>query len=151
MDKQERSLSGILLPVNRAVSLRIVVFSISLACLSFITQGLIWLMEVVLESEPLGKQIVYILCGVAIVGAIVNGYVNDDALGSTTIAFAPLIGFCLFPAALWLFGVGPMMSETGERLLYFGTLTAVFGIVTGFIGVWVGRKYGGGRSSPSLD
>lgn len=151
MTKDEPSLTGVLLPVNRAVSLRAVLFAISLACLGFITQGFIWFSEEILGIGTPGSIMVYVLSIIAGVGAAVNGYVNDDLLVSCCIAIAPVTGFALFSAALWLVGVSPVLSETGQMALLVGAVTGLLGSIVGLGSVWIGRRYGGGRKSPTLD
>jgi hypothetical protein len=151
MGEGDSSLAGVLLPVNRAASLRVVVFAIALACLAFVTQGFIWFAEVAVEFDVPGREVVYLLSIVAVLGAVVNGYANDDALVSGCIAVAPIVGFALFSLAVIPLDTSPAVSDTGGLALRLGVLTAIAGSITGLAGVWVGRKYGGGRESPSLE
>lgn len=151
MGDKELSIAGILFPVDRAVSLRVVLFAISLGCLGFITQGFVWFSEVIMETSTPGGAMVYGLCVAAIIGALLNGYANDDLLVSCGIAFGPVLGFVLFPAALWVSGTTPVLSETAETALLIGVGTAIVGSMAGLGGVWLGRRFGGGRSSPSFE
>lgn len=151
MSDNGRTLIGILLPENRAVSLRVVIFAISLVGLGFVTHGFIWISEVVFEFAIPGQGIIYGLCTVAILAAFINGYANDDALVSMGIAVGPILGFGLFSAVLLPTGLSPLVSETGGTALSLGGITAVVGTVSGLLGVWIGRQYGGGRSSPSFE
>lgn len=149
MADESPSISKFVLPANQAVSLRIVVFAISLALLGFVTMGFRWFSETVFTLNA-GGTIIYLLCGVALLGAILNGYVNDDLLVSCCVAGAPLVGFSLFPITVWLLTNMSGLSSGGETALVAGGVTAVVGSVGGLVGVLAGRRHSG-RSSPRLD
>lgn len=149
MTDEGSSMSKFLLPANQAASLRIVVFAISLSLLGYVAMGFLWFSEAVFTLGA-GGSIIYLLCGVAVLGALINGYVNDDVLVSCCIAVAPLVGFTLFPLTVGFLTDMAALSETGTTPLVVGGLTAVVGSLAGLVGVLAGRRYGGGRSSPSL-
>jgi hypothetical protein len=146
----ETNILQILLPVNRTVSLWVSLFALSLAVLGFIAIGFIWFSESVLEFGSTGAWVVYVLAFAAIVGAGVNGYVNDDLIVSLFIALAPLAGFVLFAATIGALTDLSELSSTGQTAVVIGVLTAVVGSIAGGVGVWAGRVYGGGRGTPGL-
>lgn len=149
MANERTGLAGVLLPANLSVSLRVVVFALSLAALGFLVQALIWFSEVTLETSPPAIETLYLLCGVAVVGAAINGYANDDVLVSFAIAVGPLVGFGLFPGVLLVLDMSPAVSETGETALNLGQQTAVAGSLVGLAGFSLRRLLGRARSSPS--
>ena len=144
------SISELLLPANQTASLRIVVFAISLALLGYVAMGFLWFSETVF-TVGLDISVVYLLCGVAIIGAAINGYVNDDVLVSCFIAVGPLVGFALFPLTVEFLTDMDALSEIGTTPLVVGGITALVGSIIGLLGALAGRRYGGGRGSPSLE
>jgi hypothetical protein len=146
----ETSILQILLPVNRAVSLWVSLFALSLAVLGFIAIGFIWLSESVLAFGSTGAWVAYVLALAAIVGAGVNGYLNDDLVVSLFIAVAPLAGFVFFTATIGALTDLSELSSTGQTAVVIGVLTVVVGSIAGGIGVWAGRVYGGGPGTPGL-
>jgi len=140
----------VLLPVNRAVSLWVFLFAFTLTTLAFIAMGFIWFSEVVLELKTAGALGLYALALSAIVGAGVNGYINDDLVVSLFIAIAPLVGFGLFTVTV---GAATDLSEassTGQTAVMLGIIAAVVGTFTTTIGIWAGRKYGGKPGTEGL-
>ena len=151
MANERTGLAGVLLPANLSVSLRVVVFALSLAALGFLVQALIWFSEVTLESSPPAIESVYLLCGVAILGAAVNGYANDDIVVSVCLAVVPLVGFGLFSGAMFALDMSPVVSETGEVAISLGQQTAVAGSLLGLAGFGVRRLLDRVRTSPSSE
>lgn len=151
MDDVRNKVVRFILPANRAVSLRIIVFAISLAALGFAVLGFAWLSEQILELGAVGAELVYMLCGVAVIGAAINGYVNDDFAVSTCIAAGPLVGFVLFAVSAKLGTEFAPLAGIGMTATKAGLLTLGVGSAVGAGSVWAGRRYGGGRSQPTLE
>ncbi|GEM_PF-4504735 len=151
MRNERTGLAGVLLPANLSVSLRLVVFALALAALAFLVQALIWFSEVTLETSPPPIESVYVLCGVAIVGAAVNGYANDDIVVSVCLAVGPLVGFGLFSGAIFVLDMSPVVSETGEVAISLGRQTAVAGSLLGLVGFGVRRLLDRLRAFPSSE
>lgn len=146
------TLAGILLPANAAVSLRTVVFVIALALLAFVAQGFVWISAALLGGlGPSGGPITFLICGVAVVTAALNGYANDDLLVSVLVSAAPLAGFAAFTLVVSAIGGLPAPVDPGRAALVRGAITLPVGAVAGLLGVWLGRRIGGGRESPTLE
>ncbi|AZH24506.1 hypothetical protein [Haloplanus aerogenes] len=146
------TVSGVLLPADRAVSLRVVVFVIALALLAFVTQGFVWFSATLLDGlGPSGEGIALFLCGVAVVAAALNGYANDDLLVSVLVSAAPLVGFAAFTLAVAALGTVSGPGSATRTALIRGGLTLPLGSLLGLLGVWLGRRSGGGREPPMPD
>ena len=148
MTDQRATLKEILLPADRDVSLRVLIFVVALLLLAFVTQGFIWMTSTLLDGiVTASSRVVLFLCAVSILGASVNGYANDDLLTSVLVAVAPVIGFGLFAIPVSLIGTVPGVSDAGRTALVRGGATAILGSAAGLAGVWIGRRYGTGRSA----
>ena len=140
------TLRRVLLPVHRDVSLWVSVFAFLLATLAFTALGVRWFFEM-LALGGVGSWDLYALALAAVVGAGVNGYLNDDLLVSAFLALAPLVGFVLFLATGGVAAGPDPLSSTGVRTLLVGLLTAGLGVTAGGVGVWAGRVRGGPGSA----
>jgi hypothetical protein len=146
------TLTGVLLPANAAVSLRVVVFVIALALLAFVAQGFVWISMTLLDGlGPSGGTITLLVCGVAVVAAALNGYANDDLLVSVLVSAAPLAGFAAFTLVVSAIDGLPAAVDPGRAALVRGAITLPVGAAAGLLGVWLGRRLGGGRESPALE
>lgn len=146
------TVTGVLLPANAALSLRVVVFVIALALLAFVAQGFVWISAALLDGlGPSGGTITLLVCGVAVVAAALNGYANDDLLVSVLVAAAPLVGFAAFVLAISAVGDLAASGDAGRAALVRGAITLPVGAAVGLLGVWLGRRFGGGRESPSVE
>lgn len=146
------TVTGVLLPANAAVSLRVVVFVIALAVLAFVAQGFVWISAALLDGlGPSGGTITLLVCGVAVVAAALNGYANDDLLVSVLVAAAPLVGFAAFTLAISAVGAVPAPGSAARAALIRGGITLPLGSLLGFLGVWLGRRFGGGRESSPVE
>ncbi|WP_276261535.1 hypothetical protein [Haloglomus litoreum] len=156
MSDDAGGLVGVLLPVDRGVSLRVSLFAVALFLLGLVAQGFIWLTVALLDiggMAAIGRLVVLVLCGAAIVGAAVNGYANDDLLVSAAMALAPVAGLAGFSVPVTVLGSVPGLPAAGRTVLLWGGVTAVLGSVVGLACVFAGRRFGGNRSSspPPLD
>lgn len=147
---EDTDLLGVLLPVNRTVSMWVFLFAITLAVLAFVAIGFLWFSESVLAFGSSSAWGVYALALAAIAGAGVNGYLNDDLLVSLFIALAPLAGFVLFAASIGALTDLSQLSSTGQTAVVAGIVTAIVGAIAGVVGVWAGREYGGGPGTEGL-
>ena len=140
----------VLLPVNWQVSIWVSLFGFGLAGIAFLVLGLVWLSEGVLEFGTVESWGLYALAFAAVVGAAVNGYLNDDLLVSLFIALAPLLGFVLFLVTGGAATGLDEFSTTGQDALLLGVGAAILGAIAGGGGVWAGREYGGGPGTEGL-
>lgn len=147
----DREVLKFVLPENRAVSLRITVFAIALVGLGFMTMGFVWMSQQIFQFGAIGSELIYLLCIIAVLGAATNGYVNDDFTVSVCIAVAPLVGFILFAGSTMLVTDFAPLTGIGWIATKVGIGAAVVGAVVSAMGVWAGRRFGGGRSSPNLE
>ena len=130
--------------------IRASLFGFGLAGLAFVTLGFLWLAEGVLGFGTVQSWGLYALAFAAVVGAAVNGYINDDLLVSLFIALAPLLGFGLFLVTGGTATGFDEFSSTGQDALLLGAGAAVIGAIAGSAGVWAGREYGGGPGTEGL-
>lgn len=149
MSKESSELVGLLLPVNRDVSMWVSLFAVSLALLGLITQGFVWFAVSLLGIDgmiSIGRGAVLLLCLAAVLGATVNGYANDDLLTSVLIAVAPLVGLAGFNLAVTALESVPGLPEVSRSAVVWAGGAAVAGTLTSLCGVVAGRVYGGNRS-----
>ena len=139
MGDARTGLTGILLPRNWALSSLAGIFAIALVGLSYVLLGFIWVSVEVLELGTIASWLVYALCSIAVLGALLNGYLNDDLLVSICIAVAPLVGFGLFVGSIWILPSFDPLFDIGSTALRFGGVTVGIGVLTGFVGVRAGR------------
>jgi hypothetical protein len=94
------------------------------------------------------RAIILLVCDAAVVAAALNGCANDDLLVSVA---APLVDFAAFTLAVSAVDGLPAPVDAGRTALVRGAITFPIGAAVGLLGVWLGRRLGGGREPTTFD